>query len=204
MLMSAGIPNSKQVLIFGFVTSDGQKMSKSIGNVVNPLELVEKYGIDATRYYLLAELQPFEDSDFTYEKFEIRYNADLANGLGNLVARVSNMLEKNDIEVNIKAGSDKKLIKNFEKELDTYQFNEALKVLWDEIRKDDEFLSAKTPWKMEDKNEIKKILEPVAESILNIAVLLQPFLPETAEKIIKQFSNKQVKKGESLFPRLNS
>lgn len=203
MLMSAGFPNSKQVLIFGFITSDGQKMSKSLGNVVNPYDLVEKYGTDAVRYYLLSELKPFEDSDFTYEKFETKYNADLANGLGNLVARVSNMLEKNKIKIDIKAGSDKGLISSFQEKVEAYQFDEALKVLWDELKKDDEFLSEQQPWKMQDLEEIKKTLEPTAQSILNIAQLLEPFLPEAAGKIIKQFSAKQIKKSGSLFPRIN-
>jgi methionyl-tRNA synthetase len=88
MLLSAGLPNSKQVFIHGFITANGQKMSKSLGNVINPFELVEKYGVDAVRYYLLREILPPDDGDFTYEKFEQRYNSDLAGGVGNLVARV--------------------------------------------------------------------------------------------------------------------
>jgi len=202
MLMSAGLPNSKQILIFGFINSNGQKMSKSLGNVVNPYDLIKKYGIDATRYYLLSGLKPFEDSDFTYDKFEEKYNADLANGLGNLVARVSNMLEKNKIEIDIKIGSDDDLKKRVKEKLDKYLFDEALKVLWDELRKDDEFLSQKTPWKLKDVKEIKEVLEPVAQSILNAADLLSVFLPDVAEKIITQFNQNQVKKGEPLFPRL--
>jgi methionyl-tRNA synthetase len=202
MLMSAGLPNSKQVLIFGFITSDGQKMSKSIGNVVSPYDLVSKYGTDATRYFLCSEIKPFEDGDFNFAKFEEKYNADLANGLGNLVARVSNLLEKNTIEIKLKIGDDKKLKNEFSKLINEYKFDECLKVLWGKIHESDEFLSAKTPWKLTDQKEVKKILEPVAQNILNISELLQPFMPETAEKIIKQFSAKQIKKGDSLFPRI--
>ena len=88
MLMSAGLKPSKQIFIHGFITSNGQKMSKSLGNVVDPFELVEKYGTDAVRYFLLREITPTEDGDFTYGKFEARYNSDLASGIGNLVARV--------------------------------------------------------------------------------------------------------------------
>ncbi len=202
MLMSAGFPTSKQVLIFGFITSDGQKMSKSVGNVVNPYDLVEKYGTDAVRYYLLAELQPFEDSDYSKEKFETKYNADLANGLGNLVARVSNMLEKNKIKTELEIGSDKKLINGVSTELKSYLFDKALKILWKKVSEMDEFLSNKAPWKMDNKEEVKKILTITAQAILDVANLLQIFIPKTAEKIIKQFSEKQIKKEESLFPRI--
>jgi methionyl-tRNA synthetase len=204
MLLSAGLPSSKQILIFGFLTVDGQKMSKSVGNVINPFELVEKYGTDAVRYYLLAEILPFEDGDFSYEKFEFRYNADLANGLGNLASRVSNLLEKNEIKLKLKIGSDKKLEKGFEEKMNKYRFDEALKLLWEKLRADDEFLSAKAPWKMEDKKEIEKVLEVVVQDILNVAFYLQPFLPGTAEKIIEQYSEEQIRKGEPLFIRINN
>lgn len=203
MLLSANLPPSTQVLIHGFVTSNGQKMSKSLGNVVDPFELVDKYGADAVRYYLLAEFSPFEDGDFSIEKFETRYNADLANGLGNLVARVSNLLEKNEIEVNLRNNSDQELSRAVSDKMAKYRFDEALKILWQKIAESDEFLSAEKPWKMEDKTEIKNVLEKVAQNILNIASLLSPFMPATAESILSQFSTEQIRKGDSLFPRLN-
>ncbi len=207
MLMSAGLPNSTQIFIHGFITSAGQKMSKSLGNVVDPFEIADKYGIDALRYYLLAEITPFEDGDFTIEKFEQRYNADLANGLGNLVSRVANMLEKDSIAVALTPQpplpeGEGELRKRVTEKMKEFKFNEALKILWDELRRDDEELSNKKPWTIKDVDEKKKILEPVAQNILDVAEILQSFLPETAEKIIKQFSAEQVKKGEGLFPRI--
>jgi methionyl-tRNA synthetase len=202
MLMSAGIPNSTQVLIFGFINVDGQKMSKSIGNVVNPLELVEKYGTDATRYYLLSALKPFEDSDFTYEKFETKYNADLANGLGNLVARTSNMLEKNNIALSLNKKGDSTLKTKFEEKFNNFLFDESLEILWSELRSCDEFLSEKAPWKMKEVKEIEAVLKVVAQKILNVAILLNPFLPEVSDSITKQFSEKFVKKEKPLFPRI--
>jgi len=202
MLLSAGLPTSKQILIHGFINLAGQKISKSSGNVFSPFELVKKYGTDAVRYYLLSGVMPFEDSDFTIEKFDKKYNADLANGLGNLVARVSNLLEKNSIEVNIKQGSDAKLIKNFDSKISEYKFNEALEVLWSKLRECDEIITKNKPWELDGKDEIKKILEPVAQNILNVAVLLQPIMPTVAENIIKQFSEKNIKKGKPLFPRI--
>ena len=206
MLMSAGLPNSKQILVFGFLTMNGQKMSKSLGNFVNPYELVGKYGTDAVRYYLLAEMSPFEDGDYSEEKFQTRYNSDLANGLGNLVARVSNLLEKNEIATNLKINLDSEAIKEtverFEASFKNYRFNEALQILWEKIKACDEELSQKTPWKMTSKKEIEDVLHPLAQTILNISYLLEPFIPGAAQKIQKQFLDSQVKKGESLFPRL--
>lgn len=202
MLMSADILPSEKVLIFGFITVDGQKMSKSMGNVINPYELVEKYGVDATRYFLLAEMNPFDDGDFSYEKFEKRYDADLANGLGNLASRVSNLLEKNEIEVDLVAGSDQKLITEYNEKMDIFSFDEALKLIWSALRDGDKQLTDKTPWKLTDKQEIKEVLEPIAQNILNAVTLLVPFMPGIAENIIAQFTEKQIKKGSPLFPRI--
>jgi methionyl-tRNA synthetase len=203
MLLSAGIQNSKQILIHGFLTSGGQKISKSSDNATDPFEYVNKFGTDALRYYLLAKVSPFEDSDFTEEKFQEAYVADLANGLGNLVARTSNLLEKNKIELNLKKGSDEKLKKEFEEKMENYKFNEALEVLWAKLRGCDEIITRTEPWKIKDVEEVKKVLEPVAENIFNVAELLQPFMPQTAEKILAQFGEKQIKKGEPLFPRIS-
>ena len=206
MLMSAGLNNSKQILVFGFLTADGQKMSKSLGNVVNPYELVDKFGADALRYYLLAEIAPFEDGDYSAEKFQGRYNSDLANGLGNQVARVSNLLEKNEIKTNLSVNFQDEamatVLKNFEESLQTYRFNEALQILWETIKNCDENLSRLAPWKMTDKNQIKETLLPLAQIILNIAYLLEPFLPSSSQKIQIQFKAEQIKKSEALFPRL--
>jgi methionyl-tRNA synthetase len=200
--MSAGLPNSTQVLIFGFITSGGQKMSKSLGNTVNPFDLVKKYSTDAVRYYLLADLTPYEDSDYTEEKFAARYTADLANGIGNLVSRTANMIEKEGIRLNLKPNSDEEFIARLDSTMAGFQFDQVMKVLWDKFRSMDEFLTAKAPWKMEDKKEKEAVLIMVAQNILNAAYLLKPFLPATAEKIIAQFSAKGIKKGDGLFPRL--
>ncbi len=211
MLMSAGLPTSKQVLVFGFITADGQKMSKSLGNTVNPIELAEKYNSEAVRYFLLREIKPFTDSDFSYEKFETLYNAELANGFGNLAARVSNLLEKNEIETELKRidsrlrGNDTgegDLQTEFSQKMNECAFDEAIGILVKKAADCDMFLAEKKPWKMEDKEEIKKVIEPIAQNILDIAHLLSPFLPQTSEKLIKQFSEKQVRKDEALFPRL--
>jgi len=206
MLMSAGLPNSVQVLVFGFLTANGQKISKSLGNTVDPYELADKYGADPVRYYLLAEIPPYDDGDYSESKFQERYNADLANGLGNLVARVSNLLEKNaiitDLKINLADSNIREIVKKLEEKMKKYHFNEALQVIWEKIKASDEILSKTTPWKMTDKTEIANVLRPLASTILNLAYLLEPFLPATAQKIQTQFSAGQIKKNDPLFPRL--
>ncbi|MDZ4221717.1 MAG: methionine--tRNA ligase, partial [Patescibacteria group bacterium] len=201
MLLSAGLAHSKQILIHGFITSQGKKMSKSSGTVVDPFELVSEYGTDAVRYYLLAEIPPFEDGDFTMEKFEQLYNADLANGLGNVVSRVSNLLEKDSITLNLKAGSDKKLTTAVGAAMEEYRANEALELLWSRLRRVDEELAEKKPWEMESAEKKRQMLLPVSQQILDIALELTPFLPDTAQYIVDLFSQKQVTKAKPIFPR---
>ncbi|MFA6194417.1 MAG: methionine--tRNA ligase [Patescibacteria group bacterium] len=206
MLLSAGLPNSSQVLVFGFLTVNGQKISKSLGNTVDPFELADKYGADAVRYYLLAEIPPFEDGDYSEEKFRERYNADLANGLGNLAARVSNLLEKNEIKTNLhvdlQSSDIKETVQEFEASMTEYRFNEAIQAIWSKLKDCNEAISRTAPWKMTDKKEIEAVLKPLAVAILNCAYLLEPFIPAAAQKIKEQFSAAQVKKGEILFPRI--
>ncbi|MDA3802909.1 MAG: methionine--tRNA ligase [Patescibacteria group bacterium] len=206
MLMSAGVENSSQVLVFGFLTVNGKKISKSTGNTVSPIELVDKYGADSLRYFLLAEIPPFEDGDYSKDKFKFRYNADLANGLGNLAARVSNLLEKNEIETNLELNFEdnnlSELKDNFDNLFENFKFNEAIALIWKQLRVCDEILSEKKPWKLEDKEEISKVLIPLAQDILNISHLLIPIIPESANKIFEAYSQNQIKKMPPLYPRI--
>lgn len=198
MLFSAGIENSKQVFIHGFVTADGQKISKSLGNVIDPVDLTTRYGTDATRYFLLAKLHPYEDSDFTYDRFEEAYNSDLANGLGNLVARVAKLCEKVGMSGKKEKGKVNEKIKNH---LLNYRFDEALKFIWEEISQTDQFINQEEPWKLEGA-KLEKILKHAVGHILSISFNLQPFLPETAEKIETQFTAEKILSGPALFPRI--
>ncbi len=198
MLMSAGLPNSKQIIIHGFINVDGQKISKSVGNVVSPYDLVEKYGTDATRYYLLAKCNPFEDSDFTYEKFETAFNSDLANGLGNLVSRVAALCEKSNFEFPTQKQS---FDPDIEIPLKKFEFNKALDVIWNKIKELDILINAKKVWTLESK-ELQKVLDFLVNDIHQIAVDLEPFMPDTAEKIQKQYGSSKIKSDKPLFPRL--
>ncbi len=203
MLMSVGLPNSQQVLVNGFIGVDGVKMSKSLGNVVDPLELVKQYGTDAVRYYLLAEMNPFEDSDFSLKKFRSRYDSDLANGLGNLASRVATLAEKNQLSFPLDDQNFDNLTKVFIDKMNHFLFNEALGELWKALREADAKLSQEQPWKMTSSPEMTKSLTPIINTLRQVAQLLEPLLPATAQKLQQQFKPEIISKGESLFPRVD-
>ncbi len=222
MLLSAKLPLPKSILVHGFITSSGQKMSKSIGNVIDPFDLVEKYPIDAVRYFLLREIPTTGDGDFSYEKLIARYNGDLADGLGNLVARVLTLAEKNQwvFEKDFKENKvTKKVLKktwqNYEKAIQDYKFNEALSEIWQLVSNLDERIDKIKLWELikQNKEKFANELVNILVALANIASALEPFLPETADKIFEQLGidkksdepwHKQfkIKKGTSLFPRL--
>lgn len=198
MLFAGDLPLTRQILIHGFITSGGQKMSKSLGNVIYPLEYSEKYGTDALRYYLLAKVSPFEDSDFTKEKFEEVYKSDLQNGLGNLVARVAAMAEKQDARFQI---LEARMSAEVTIALSEYKLDSAMAAIWERIKKADQFVSEKRVWELKG-NEQEDALTMLVGEIRQIAVDLQPFMPGTAEKISEMYGKEKIVKGESLFPRL--
>lgn len=182
MLFSAGIEPSKQVLVNGFVTVDGMKMSKSLGNVIAPEELVAKYGVDGTRYLLLSAAPIGEDSDVSWDKLTEKYNADLANGLGNLVSRVMKLSEKiENFEIKNQAG----LPEQFLSLLQEYKLSEGLEYIWAIIREDNKYIEETKPWELAktDVANFEKVMKKLLMDLSLIAELLAPFLPETSEKI---------------------
>ncbi|KKR21354.1 MAG: Methionyl-tRNA synthetase [Candidatus Moranbacteria bacterium GW2011_GWA2_39_41] len=200
MLFSAGIPNSKQVFINGFVNVGGQKMSKSLGNVVSPQDLIEKFGIDATRYLLLTLGDNFgEDMDFTWERVTEKYNADLANGLGNITSRIIKLAEGLDIPSGIKSDDAKNA--DMRKMFAEMELSQALQIVWSMIRENDKYISDTKPWELRKTDEVafKKIMQKLLSELSLIAELLVPFMPDTAEKIKKALETKQV---EIIFPRI--
>ncbi|MFH1582215.1 MAG: methionine--tRNA ligase [bacterium] len=198
MLLALEKELPKNVFVHGYITSSGEKMSKSLGNVIDPFELVKKYGLDPIRYFLLKEFSSTEDGDFTYEKFEERYNADLAKGLGNLISRVLKLLETVKVEKCSNLASNiEKTKENYEKSLSELKFNESLAVIWSLISDCDKYIENVKPW--EDSENKKKEIASLVAAIEEIEVLLRPFLPETSEKILKQLKEK---KAEALFPRI--
>ena len=202
MLLSAGLPNSTQIFIHGFITSNGQKMSKSLGNVVDPFELVKKYGTDAVRYYLLREITPSEDGDFTIEKFEQRYQSDLSGGIGNLLSRTVALAKKMQLTDSKIKNKDLKLKisetkKSVEKSLQEYKFNEALKSIWELTSFCDKYINEEKPW--EGNANASQVVSDIFFALKGVSEFLLPFLPETAEKIDKAVRNKEM---IQLFPRL--
>lgn len=199
MLLSAGLPPSKQIFIHGFITAEGQKMSKSLGNVVDPFKVVKKYGVDAVRYYLLREIPAYDDGDFSTRRFKELYNADLANGLGNLVARVAKLCQQSNF--NFKSSPTQEFYPPVEKALERFRFDEALGFIGQQMTHGDKVVDQEKPWQLEGKR-LEEVLQKLVNEIRQIAFNLQPFLPETAEKIEKQFQGPKIKTAKALFPRL--
>ncbi len=201
MLLSADLDLPKSIFVHGFINVDGQKMSKSLGNTVDPFELVNKYGVDAVRYYLLREITPTEDGDFTYEKFEQRYNSDLAGGIGNLLARTVTLAAKpnfkeKDISSKIKKEIEKTK-EEYKKLLEQFKFNEVLKLIWELISFCDKYINEEKPWETNENSS--QVISDILFALDNIADLLAPFLPDTSEKIKKAI---ETRKSEMLFPRV--
>ncbi len=200
MLMSAKITNSSQILINGFISVDGQKMSKSLGNVISPTQMVEKYGTAGTRF-LLMHLGPFgSDMDVSWEKLDTSYTAFLSNGVGNLCSRVAKMCEKNGADFNTD-GVNPETSGDYQRHMQNFELKEALDLTLSYVTETDQYLSSETPWKKEGEEQ-QKILQTAVTYILSIALQLQPFLPKTAEQITQHFSNQQIKALSPLFPRL--
>ncbi|KKP68919.1 methionine--tRNA ligase [candidate division CPR3 bacterium GWF2_35_18] len=208
ILLSAHLELPKTILVHGYVNSGGQKMSKSLGNVIDPFIEIEKYGVDAIRYYLLSQILPTEDGDYNGEQFKKAYNGDLANGLGNVVARIAKLCEKSGLKFESNKTEFKDTLKEhkFHKVLEIFQFDSALKIIWEKIKKLDQRINNEKPWEVikdpKQQDKIKTILSFYVQEIREIACLLEPFLPDTSQKIKRQFSGKEIQSEGPLFPRL--
>ena len=198
LLIAAGINLPKAVFAHGFFTVDGQKISKSLGNAIAPKQLVDKYGVDGTRYLILSAYPFGEDGDISFARFDEKYNADLANGLGNLVARVAKLGETSGLEFE---SGELNLNEGVRKFVEEYRFDAGLAEIWGRISRQDKFLDQEKPWE-QGGEALKKTLTQAAGEIRQIGIDLRPFLPETAEKILKQFAGPKIKSQAALFPRL--
>lgn len=199
-LLSAGLKLPKKLFVHGYYTVNGQKMSKTIGNVYDPIPLLEKYGADPLRYYCLAKTPPFTDGDFSEEKFIEAYNADLANGLGNLVARVTSMIgqycdgkipeieavaDTHPLRVGEKIHNWKKVWKDVDKFTLEFRFDQALESVWRFIREADRYIEENRPWELtkSHRKKLNWVLYGLADALHQVAWQILPYLPETGRRI---------------------
>ena len=214
MLMSAGLPLPGQIIANGFLTVGGTKISKSLGNAIDPLDLVTRYGNDAVRYFLLREIPYGGDGDFSEEKMKERYNGDLANGLGNFAARVLTLAQHESDAGTLK---NSKLDDEFKKTIDDmhrtvrekmneYKFHEALAAIWAAISFGDRYVNDKKVWEIKDDAERSAALFNLVSLLEAVGVSLAPFMPDVAKKIteaiVRDGEGMKVEKPEILFPRI--
>ena len=198
MLKSAGIKATDVIFYHGFINSDGKKMSKSLGNVIDPNELVDKYGTDSTRYLLLRHVHPTDDSDITWDRLDEWYTANLVNGLGNLTARIMKMAETNlDVPVETKDISTIDI-----EALNHFEFQTVMDGIWAGIGAMDEYIAENEPFKVikTEPEEAKEMIVKLVKDLHEIAESLLAFMPETAATILEAV--KTNKKPDNLFTRL--
>lgn len=202
MLIGLGLPLPKVLLSHGFILANGQKMSKSIGNVVDPIEVLEKHGLDAFRYYFLKHADTFADSDFTWEKFENAYSNELANDLGNLVQRLATLAKKNGIVLTEipEFHFDAKYIEL----MNAFEFSRAFEYLWSKVQDINKRIDEEKPWSLAKNGETERLQECMQNLILdllNVNYMLSPFIPQTTEKIFEIFENPIAPPEIPLFPK---
>src|ERR1035437_5727863 len=196
MLMSAGLPTTNSIVYHGFITGEGGiKMSKSIGNVINPGDIVKEYGTDALRYFLLREISAFEDSPFTMERFKDAYNAGLANGLGNLASRILTLSEKYCEPHPGEGGSN--LPVEIRQAILSFDLHKAINIIWREITELDTYIATKQPFSLvkTDLEKGKLMISNLVHRLFSLGVVLEPFMPNTAKQIQDLiFKNKKPEK----------
>lgn len=198
-LLNLGLELPKSFIVHGHIQSGGKKMSKSLGNVIAPEEMLEKFGVDGTRYLLMSGGTFGDDLDLTMERMTEKYNADLANGLGNLVSRVIKLSENinniKDIEIAISHQS------SVDDLISRLSFDGALEYIWQLVRDANKFIEDNKPWELAKTNEakFKEVMEKLMSDLFVIAALIEPFMPQTSSKIKSALENKV---AEPLFQRI--
>lgn len=207
-LLSAGLALPKSLHVHGYIVVNGQKMSKTLGNVIDPFEIVQKYGIDGVRYYFLKEIPAFGDGDFSQERFKNVYNADLANGLGNLISRVAKLAQTNEVVLqdNVTEEIDR-AIDLIKPHMDEHKFNAALETLWERVTKLNHYIDSQEPWKQDKEGASETIRNVVCGTadligLREVARALRPFLPDAAKQISEQFAGTKVLDHAPYFPRM--
>lgn len=204
MLLGLGIGLPKTLYVHGFVNIGGQKISKSLGNVIHPKQVVARHGLDAFRYFMLRHVPAYEDGDFTWEKFEEAYNGELANDLGNAVSRTVAMVNKYERGVIGDVPSPEHDTALYHQALADCRFDQALEEVWDQVRGLNQYIDEEKPWELSkegDRDHLQEVLAQCVGDLLQIAELLAPFLPDTAAKIKAAFETGIVRDPGVLFPK---
>ena len=188
----------------GFLTVNGRKISKSLGNIIDPFESVDNFGNEAVRYYLLRAVSPFNDGDFSNDRLKQIFNTDLANGLGNLVNRITSLCERSTFG-RYEGRGVPDAPEGYHKALRNHEFNKAVGILWQTITQLNQDIDRTKPWEAlrTGKSEVLRTqLSAWLERIHQVVYWLKPFLPEASEKIIAAITQDRIKACGSLFPRL--
>jgi methionyl-tRNA synthetase len=199
MLLSAGLPPSKQILINGFISVEDQKMSKSVGNVITPIEMIARYGVDGTRYLLLALGPISTDMNVTYDQFNQKYNGFLANSLGNTIQRVATMADRSGMSFGPETQTPS--LDYIYNELQAYRFDAALTRIWDLVGTLEKQIDEAKPWTLTGE-ALYQFLTRAISQVRSIGTVLSPFMPETSQRITSLFTGPTIPTPQSLFPRL--
>jgi methionyl-tRNA synthetase len=207
VLLALGIELPKKLYVHGFINVEGQKMSKSIGNVLHPDEIIEKYGVDATRYYFLRHIPSYEDGDFSWDRMHAAYTNELGNELGNAVQRTAAMINQYQDGVVGELPENSHDTSEFHQAVEDCRFDKALDSVWGQVRGLNQYIEEEKPWQINkegDTDHLREVLAYQVSSLLSIAELLVPFLPETASKIKAVFETGKVElPSDTLFPRVD-
>lgn len=198
MLLSAKLPLPKTIGVHGYITVEGQKMSKSLGNVLDPYQVIEEFGLEPTRYYLLRAIPTHGDGDFSKDRFKELYTAELANGIGNLSSRIAKLAST----VEVHPSKEIKIDPKYADAMNRYALDEALHMTISGQQELDKWLAENKPWE-KGTAEKTQLLQEALEKLLPIIHQLRPFMPETAEKLLKHFSTSKIEPLTPLFPRLS-
>jgi methionyl-tRNA synthetase len=203
MLLSAGLPLPTTVFVHGYLTVDGQKMSKTLGNVIDPFDIVNRYGSEAFRYFFLRHVHPYEDTDFTEDRFKEAFVAGLSNGIGNLTSRLLKLSETHlptPIVVPTLQSSVQEVL--YRTSISQFEFHKACETIWQRIQVLDEWIAKDEPFKVlkTDNERGLQMLTDMLGKLVHIALLLEPFLPETSKKVLSAIASN--KKPDNLFPRI--
>jgi methionyl-tRNA synthetase len=205
ILLALGLPLPKALYVHSFITVEGKKMSKSIGNVIHPQQIIDKYGVDACRYYFLRHVPSYEDGDFSWDRLEAAYNNELANELGNAVQRTVAMIQKyqNGLIGDIPVASHD--LGAYSTAIEQFHFDKALDDTWEQVRGLNQYIEEEKPWvlaKNKEDEHLRDVLAYLAGSLLQIADMLEPFMPSTALAIRNIFKEGLLRPHEgTLFPK---